>query len=215
METKAFLMETDKFKECIKKGFRLIDVRPPVEFANGFIPGALNIPFTDPENFIEMFRKFIGKDRSFLLVDDETIDNNTFEFLLKNGFDNIKGVLNGGMLTWENSGMRLDMVIAPDMEEFILDLKHDDEIRLVDIRTAKEFDNSHIEKAENVPLAKILKDVNLMLDGKIYYLYCRDGMDSMTIISYLKLHNKHNFYYLEGGFDFLKEQDGISVLTSL
>lgn len=74
----------------------LIDVREPVEYKNGFIPGAINIPLSQ----IEQRMGNIPKDRDLLLYCRSGMrSKNAARILRKNGYTRLVN-LQGGISSW-------------------------------------------------------------------------------------------------------------------
>jgi rhodanese-related sulfurtransferase len=86
--------EIDEFRD---RGFQLVDVRTPSEYAAGFIPGAISIPVDEIRSRAS---ELLNKD---LLVNCQVGQRgHTASMLLKElGFNAIN--LDGGYLTWSNS----------------------------------------------------------------------------------------------------------------
>jgi len=80
------------------KGWRLIDVREPREFATGHIKMALNRPLVDFENNLTQ----ISKDKDIVLIDlNGSRAESAWHVLVEKGYDpNKVKVLAGGMLQW-------------------------------------------------------------------------------------------------------------------
>lgn len=80
------------------KGWQLIDVREPREFAAGHIKMAINRPLAELEKKITL----ISKDKEIVLIDlNGTRSESAYQVLVKNGYDKTKiKVLTGGMLYW-------------------------------------------------------------------------------------------------------------------
>jgi rhodanese-related sulfurtransferase len=83
---------------------------------------------------------------------------------------------------------------------------------LLDVRKPGEFENAHLEGADNVPLDYI-GDKPPVLDGDItYYVYCAGGYRSMIFISMLRAKGYRNLVDVKGGFAALK-QTGVFKIT--
>ena len=87
-------------------------------------------------------------------------------------------------------------------DELIERLKKDKNSYLLDVRTADEFEDSHI------PDSKLLniRDPQLFMDGiqkldktKNYYVYCHSGVRSFQACQIMKSFGFENLYNLLGG----------------
>lgn len=93
-------ISTDNLEAGMKadKGWQLIDVREPREFAAGHIKMAINRPLGNLKNNLAQ----IGKDKEIVLIDlNGSRSESAYQLLLENGYDKNKvKVLTGGMLQW-------------------------------------------------------------------------------------------------------------------
>jgi len=94
------LLETaqwNQIEEYREKGFELLDVRTPSEFAAGSIPGARSMPVDEIRNRVTEL-----KNRNILVNCQVGQRGHTASMLLKElGFNAVN--LDGGYLTWSNS----------------------------------------------------------------------------------------------------------------
>jgi phage shock protein E len=79
--------------QAIPKNAFLVDVRTPQEFAQGSVPGAVNIPLNEVPNRIAEFK---GKDTVVVFCRSGSRSASAKNILDQNG---IKNVINGG--TWQ------------------------------------------------------------------------------------------------------------------
>ena len=93
-------ISVDDLEAALKdnKGWQLIDVREPREFATGHIKMAINRPFENLENNLVQ----ISKDKDIILIDlNGSRAESAWNVLVKKGYDQNKvKVLDGGMLKW-------------------------------------------------------------------------------------------------------------------
>lgn len=80
------------------KGWQLIDIREPREFASGHIKMAINRPLGNLKNSPDQ----ISKEKEIVLIDlNGARSESAYQFLLENGYDKAKvKILTGGMLQW-------------------------------------------------------------------------------------------------------------------
>jgi len=194
---KSNSLSLEKFEELSKQLYTIIDLRDPGLFSTAFIPGSINLMLND--KFQERADHFFQKDQALILVTDEGLEEQSIEILKKLKYSNIKGYLVNGISTWILKGKPIDLVISIDTEELALEIKYGDLI-FYDIRTKEDFKISHIKNAKNFTTDELINDTDLIDDLKTTTIYCDDGCLSMSLISYLKTHKKHNFYHVSGGY---------------
>ncbi len=80
-------------------------------------------------------------------------------------------------------------------------LKHDDEIILLDLRTAMEADISHIPGAVQIPYHQLAKKMDELDRKAEYVLFCRAGKTSVWALKRLHKAGFHQVRYLKGGIN--------------
>lgn len=73
---------------------------------------------------------------------------------------------------------------------------------LLDVRTAAEFNNGHIEQAINVDVKQqdFLSKITTLDPSKPYFVYCRSGVRSLKASQLLHKAGFEKIYNLKGGF---------------
>lgn len=87
------------------------------------------------------------------------------------------------------------MVKKISMEEF--SAQHET-LKVIDVREVDEFENGHIEGAENVPLSELNNRLAQFEQKENYYLICRSGRRSANACEILEEQNI-NVTNIEGG----------------
>ncbi len=193
-------LNISQFLEKKEKGFEVLDLRPPKDFEEGFIPGSFYLDPND-ENYPVLKEQILDPhDHWIAIVGDD--DYNEPEKELE-----IEGILKYGMSSWLKSGLQKDMLIAIDPEEFILDLKHDKNIHLMDFRNPDDFSKSHVEFASNYllnHLALLLTELD-PLDK--YYLLSDSYSTSLSIASFFNRYGISRIRILKGKYDEIRHSD--------
>jgi len=203
-------MDLADFKEYRDQGFQVIDTRSPREFAEGFIPGAINLAFeADMGDFVD---QLVLKDRGIILVAHDGPQE--AEALKALGFTNVAGYLAGGMETWLNAGEPLDMVISISPQEFALDFKHDENIRVFDLRPEIGFQQEHLKDAMNKTPETLLSELPDLSTNQTYYVLCYDGFLSMGVIALIKQRGYHNFYHVAGGYKAAGNEEKVEIIRA-
>ncbi|GAA4301294.1 MBL fold metallo-hydrolase [Compostibacter hankyongensis] len=200
------------FKAQMEEGALVLDTRSPEAFADGFVPGALNIGLDG--RFAEWAGSLIPFDRAVLLVTDPGREEETVVRMARVGYDNVAGYLQGGMDAWRKAGEKADLVISVDPDELAMDLPYDPHIRVLDVRKPAEFEGGHVKGAVNLPL-ETLADAGALADieeRQNLYLHCQSGYRSMIACSLLKREGFHNLRNVTGGFRALEKTKGIEVI---
>lgn len=90
-------------------------------------------------------------------------------------------------------------------------LESDNTLQLIDVRTAEEFSQFHIDNSQNIPLDVLENRLDEIDFSKAVYMICQSGVRSLKAIQILQEnHPASEFFNLEGGLNqYLKFADGI------
>ena len=147
-------------------------------------------------------------DENLLLVCEQGKEEETIIRLARVGFEKIIGYLNGSFEAWEQAGEQIDIIIDIEADELAMDLPHDENLVVVDVRKETEFAEGHVKDAVNLPLAE-MNDPGLLAnieDRDNLYVHCAGGYRSVIASSMLKKQGFHNLRNIVGGFAKIKEQ---------
>ena len=205
-------IEVINFKNKLKEDVVLLDTRPAAEFTQGFIPGAIFIGLEG--RFAEWAGSLLPFDKPLLLVTPLGKENETIIRLSRVGFEKIEGYLEGGFAAWQAAGQRTDMIIDIEADEMVMDIPHDENLVIVDVRKEAEFGDGHLENAINLPLAEMtdLAQIAQFEDNQNLYVHCAGGYRSVIGASFLKRHGYHNLRNVLGGWGAIKEIKDIKIV---
>ena len=193
-------------KELQNEKLILLDTRAATIFTNRFIPGSINIGLEG--RFAEWAGALLPFDQPMILVTENGKEEESIIRLARVGFDQVKGFLKGGVDAWENAGKEIDMIIDVEADELAMDLPHDDNLIVVDVRKETEFSAGHVKEAVNLPLSDI-NDPALIAhieDNDNLYVHCAGGYRSVIACSILKKQGFHNLRNVLGGWKTIAEQ---------
>lgn len=133
---------------------------------------------------------------SLLIQQEGTIyDLAEFEHAYAPPFSSAKDPLNMAGFASENTLLNNDSVFYWHEVE-----KHKTHSILLDVRTEKEFQKSHINGAINIPVDKLRNELSTLNKDKTISLYCKTGIRGYIAQRILK-QNGFNASNLSGGFD--------------
>ncbi len=205
-------LDVETFKQLARQSDAIIlDTRHADEFTQGFVPGSIFIGLEG--RFAEWAGTLLPFDKPLLLVTAPGTEEESLVRLARVGFDKIKGFLQGGFAAWQAAGEKIDMAIDVEPDELAMDLPHDPNMVVVDVRREAEFADGHVKNAVNLPLDEMV-DVALMAqfsDQQNLYVHCAGGYRSVIALSLLKRQGLHNLRNVTGGWKMIKEQKGITV----
>ncbi len=210
-------LSPDEFKKAKEEDVITLDTRHATVFTQGFIPGSIFIGLEG--RFAEWAGSLLSFDKPMLLVTEPGKEEESVIRLSRVGFDKIQGYLSGGFEAWQNAGEPVDMIIDIEADELAMDIPHDPNLVVVDVRRETEFADGHVAGAQNLPLNEMNDVLNLshFEDNQNLYVHCAGGYRSVIAASLLKREGTHNLRNVLGGWGKIKEQKSIKVIkeTSL
>ena len=178
----------------------LIDTRSKDQWLNSHIPNSLHITLATVKYAVAMGA--IEKKSPLLLVLDSSLEKETLAYFSEAGFDNILGHLQGGFETWQNSGLRKDMLIDVEVDELAMDIPFDEFLMPLDIREEEVYNKSHIKNSVSLPLAEFMDPGSMSeLDEHFnIYIISEDGTTNTLAASMLKKQGIHNIRIVNDGW---------------
>ena len=200
------------FKEKMKGDIVLLDTRGTAEFMRGFVPGSIFIGLEG--RFAEWAGSILPFDKPIVLITPEGMEKETITRLSRVGFDKMAGYLEGGFDTWKNAGEKIDLVINVEADELMMDLPHDPNLIVVDVRRETEYADGHLPDAVNLPLTDMtdIAELAQFEDNQNLYVHCAGGYRSVIAASLLKRQGLHNLRNVEGGWAKIKEQENVKIV---
>jgi glyoxylase-like metal-dependent hydrolase (beta-lactamase superfamily II)/rhodanese-related sulfurtransferase len=205
-------LSVDEFKKLINDNTIILDTRDANLFTQGFIPGSVSIGLEG--RFAEWAGSLLSFSSPMLLVTEPGKEKETIVRMARVGFDKVKGYLNGGFEAWKNAGEEIDLIIDVEADELMMDIPHDNNLIVVDVRRETEFADGHLKNAINLPLND-MNDPATMADFEDYqnlYVHCAGGYRSVIAASLLKKQGLHNLRNVLGGWAKIKEQEKAEIV---
>lgn len=189
----------------------VLDTRHATVFTKGFIPGSIFIGLEG--RFAEWAGSLLSFDKPMMLVTESGKEEETIIRLSRVGFNKIQGYLQGGFEGWQRAGETVDMIIDVEADELAMDIPHDPNLVVIDVRRETEFADGHVKDAQNLPLNEMNDLVNLshFEDNQNLYVHCAGGYRSVIAASLLKREGTHNLRNVLGGWNKIKEQENIKI----
>ncbi len=199
------------FKKLQNEDVLVLDTRHASVFTKGFIPGSIFIGLEG--RFAEWAGSLLPFDKPMILVTEPGKEEESVIRLSRVGFDNVQGYLNGGFEAWMSAGEATDMIIDVEADELAMDIPHDPNLLVVDVRRETEFADGHVKNAKNLPLDEMTDVANLagFEDTQNLYVHCAGGYRSVIASSFLKREGIHNIRNVLGGWGKIKNEKNIQV----
>jgi glyoxylase-like metal-dependent hydrolase (beta-lactamase superfamily II)/rhodanese-related sulfurtransferase len=185
-----------EFREATEKGAVVLDTRNPMDFAAGFVEGAINIGLNG--DFAVWVGTLISADAQLLLVTEVGKEIEAVERLARIGFEHVAGYLQGGMTSWFAANMQYDKVITFAGNE-CASLIETEEYQLLDVRNRREVAKNRVVGSVHVPLNMLTSQYTTIDQNTKWLIYCAGGYRSMVAASFLKSKGFHFVASVEGG----------------
>jgi hydroxyacylglutathione hydrolase len=177
-------MQADPFAEAMERGMIALDVRSPEAFAGAFIPNSLVIPASMLPSFAGWFLPY---DRNIGLIADRYADVETaVRHLVRLGYDQVVGFLDGGLHEWETSGRDYDSVLAVHAKELKARLESSEAFTLLDVRSKAEFEQARLPKSTHIYIGEVPMRLDAIPGDRLITTFCGSGQRAIIAASILK-----------------------------
>ena len=199
-------IEIDKFK-ILSSDVKnvIIDTRVSSDFAKGHLKKSINIGLNG--SYAVSAGNLIDVHSNILIICDSGYEEESIVRLMRVGFDNIIGYLDGSFDNWKINGNDysiINQIKSNQINEISKDI-------ILDVRTKNEYEISHCDNSLNMPLYDIEYDYN-KLDKNINYLvHCQSGYRSM-IASSILINKGFKVVEISDGFNGIKNTKAIKII---
>jgi hydroxyacylglutathione hydrolase len=188
----------DRLQAALQETGPIIDTRPGEVFAEGHIPGTINIPYDN--DFVTWAGWLLDYDRPFYLLAGAGQIEALVRDLAYIGLDNVAGYFEPDVLArWTQSGRQLQcyaMVTPQTVAERI----RQGEIMVLDVRALTEWQTGHIPAAHHLMLGYLPERIKEVPANKPVLVQCQAGARSAIGASILQANGLTNVMNLKGGF---------------
>jgi len=191
-------LSTAELIENLDKGVKLIDARNKVDFAAGFIPGSINIQGNNA--FATWAGWFLEYNEPFMLVASEAQIEDLTRKLMRIGLDNVLGYITDVNEWAAKTGQKLETAHVISIEEF-KETKQENNLQVLDLRGASEYNTAHISGAEHVFVGTIEKNLDKVSKDRRVVILCQGGDRAAIGYSILAKHGYHNVLNYSGGMN--------------
>jgi len=212
MQTGMKALSVEEFKKLHQENAIILDTRNATVFTQGFVPDAISIGLEG--RFAEWAGGLLPFDVPMLLVTESGKEKETIVRLARVGFDKVIGYLGGGFDAWKNAGEHVDMIIDVEADELMMDIPHDNKLKILDVRKPTEYADGHLKNALNLPLNEMNDPATIaeLEDEQNYYVHCAGGYRSVIAASLIKRQGIHNLRNVLGGWSKIKEQGKAEIV---
>src|SRR5690606_33700035 len=193
------LLTKEQFLTAYHNGMKVIDARDKSEFAQGFIPGSINIQ--GKNSFSTWAGWILNYEEQFMLVADDDQMEDLTRKLMRIGMDNIYGYVN----KVEDLGVDLETVDEIGFEGFQNNVGND-EVQIIDVRGGNEFKISRVPGAKHVFFGTLPANLDEIPNDKSVIRHCQSGDRATIAYSILRRNGFDNIKNYPGGMQEWQEK---------
>ena len=188
-----------ELKSMLEEGAFALDVRPGDQFAQGHVPGSINIALSG--QFASWAGTVLGlSSRPVLIADSGEQVSEARLRLTRVGIEEARGYLNGGVEAWKQAGFAL-----AELPEITVQTLHDrwqrHALQVLDVRREPEWQAGHIAGASWWPLDNFKVSPPEIDRDLPIAVHCKSGYRSMIACSLLQRAGFRDVTNVIGGFD--------------
>jgi hydroxyacylglutathione hydrolase len=177
-------MGPGQFEKKMKEGMLVLDTRSAEAFAGSFIPGSLAVPLGMVPAFAGYFLPY-EKHIGLITSGYEAVDK-AVQHLIRLGYDNIVGYLEGGLQAWETSGRDYGRVPAVHASELVRRIQSNEEFTLLDVRKIEEYESGHLPDAVHLYVGELLDRLDEIPKKRPVTTFCGSGERAIIAASVLR-----------------------------
>ena len=176
----------------------ILDVRSKGAFAAAHIPGAINIPLGS--NFPTWAGWVLPYDRPTLVVLENPAEmTEVVTHLIRVGFDDVRGYLEGGMDAWEVDGCPIQTLSTISAKDLNSRTQSDEEFTVLDVRTEREWQAGHIEGAIHIHGGLLQERFSEISKDRPVVVVCGSGYRGSIAASFLLREGYERVHNVVGG----------------
>ncbi len=155
-------------------GLPLIDGRRRRAFAQEHVPGSLNIELDGS------FGAYVGWLLPFnkplmLLIEDEAGRKEAVTQLIRIGYEQLRGHLDGGVDAWKSAGFATGSLEAITVDEFRQRLVGHEQLAVLDVRDETEWESGHIPGSQHIHIGDLMQRLHEIPCDIPVATICRSG----------------------------------------
>ena len=181
------------------QGVAVLDTRSPQAFTAGHIPGSFGIPLGAP--LVTWAGWVIPFGTPLILVVDHPAEREAaIRQLIRIGYDDLRGYLEGGLSAWETAGQPVARVPRMPVEELVRRLEGVEAPAVIDVRFESEWRAGHIPGAIHIEAGRLPAEELSVPKDQLTVVHCGHADRSTVGLSLLERRGYRNLALLEGGF---------------
>ena len=192
--------EPRRLGELLTDGGVVIDTRSAESFADGHVPGTINIPLG--RSYSTWAGWLVPYDRdAWLIATTQEDAARAAREMAKIGLDRVGGWIAAESLAeWAREGGRLERVRLTSVEAIAASVTSG-EVTVVDVRNASEWAHGHVPGALHIPVGHLAERLGEIPGGRPVLVQCQGGTRSAIAASILLSRGVRDVINLRDGYD--------------
>lgn len=184
-------------EEQSEEGVFVLDTRATGAFKAGHIPGAIEVQLDG--NFAPYVGAVLPPTAPVIVVAEPGRETEAMTRLIRVGYENLVGWLDGGMGAWRAAGGELGTLGVVEPAELKALLSVGAAPAVLDVRTPGEWEAGHIEGAVHIPIAELNARLGEVPQGPLAVI-CGSGYRSAIACSLLLRSGRQDIVDVPGGW---------------
>ena len=203
MQNAHYPLTVDQIKlAIINTNTYIIDTRSVASFVKGYIPGSIFIGLEG--NFAPIAGTLLDPKSRLILVAENGQEKEAITRLVRIGYENIIGFLDGGFNVWHKSGEEFETIDTITAEKFEEQFRFSS-CTAIDVRNPDEWVPGFVSGARLISLQDLESHMNEIDQQKPCFVYCAGGYRSMIATSLLKRRGFKNVVNVLGGMKRIRQ----------
>ncbi len=192
-------LSAESVQRRVEERIAVIDIRSPQDFLAGHIPGSYGIPLGAP--LITWAGWVVPFGSPLILVAGTPEDRiEAVRQLIRIGYDDLRGYLDGGVNAWRAAGLPVEQVPVKPSKDLLQQMEKGKAPVVLDVRQDAEWRAGHIPGARNIEAGALPAVHPDMPKDEPIVVHCGHADRSTVAISLLARQGYGSLALLEGGF---------------
>jgi hydroxyacylglutathione hydrolase len=193
-----------------QRGEAVVDMRSIHDYARGHIPRSFHVELRAG------FSSWVGWVVPFgtpviLVSETKLVHEYAVRQLIRIGYDELPGYLEGGMDAWVNAGLPVEQATKLTMRELRERLDRGEPLVVLDVRQAHEWRAGHMPKAVLQEVGELRKGIPALPRDRPIATHCSHGERAATALSLLEQRGYTDLALVTGGVDEWRAAGGVVV----
>ena len=178
------LLSSHEFREKMENGAVVVDTRMPHSFGGAHIRDTYSIWLGGLPSFAGWLLPY--NTPILLVLEDKEQLETAVKYLIRLGYDNIAGFLNGGIAAWYIEALPVEGFNLLSVHDLKSKLDADEELFILDVRGDEEWESGHVEGARHIYVGHVEENLDKVPKNCQVVVYCGSGRRSNIAASILK-----------------------------